>query len=72
MHGGVKPDACIARYDNVCLSQIRPGQHRLHFAAGRSACDGQACAVVTCHCSFPLAHWTINPCPPSYLTHSTH
>ena len=46
MHvNATNPDACIARYENVCVSQIRSGRHRLHFAAGRSACDGQACSV---------------------------
>ena len=50
-----KPDACIARYENVCVSQIRPGRHRLYFAAGRSACDGQACSVQCARNDTPVA-----------------
>ena len=56
MHGNAtKPDACIARYENVCVSQIRSGRHRLHFAAGRSACDGQACSVQCARNDTPVA-----------------
>ena len=59
-------DACITRYDNVCVSQIRPGKQRLHFSADRSACDGEACSE---HCALNHTPWARRCSNPRFPIH---